>query len=85
MDRRDRPLFDNLRQRPALRIVELGRNAWRLAVDQAWRTGTNDSAITTIDLGPLKTVEVNDLAHGFTGLDEELTLLLATTSPFLLA
>ena len=66
-------------------VDELYANAWRLAVDQAWRTGTNDSAITTIDLGPLKTVEVNDLANGFTGLDEELTLLLATTSPFLLA
>ena len=66
-------------------VDELYANAWRLAVDQAWRTGTNDSAITTIDLGPLKTVEVNDLAHGFAGLDEELTLLLATTSPFLLA
>ena len=38
MDRRDRPLFDDLRQRPALRIVELGRNAWRLAVDQAVRS-----------------------------------------------
>ena len=41
-------------------------------LDQAWRAGTNGSAITTIDLGALKEEEANDLAHGFTGLDEEL-------------
>ncbi len=38
MDRRDRPLIHDLRQRLALAIVELGRIAWRLAVDQAVRS-----------------------------------------------
>ena len=37
MDRRDRPLIDDRRQRPALAIVELGRIARRFAVDQTVR------------------------------------------------
>ncbi len=37
MDRRDRPLIDDRRQRPALAIAELGRFAGCLAVDQTVR------------------------------------------------
>ena len=37
MDRRDRPLLNDLHQRPALAVVELGGFTRRLAVDQAAR------------------------------------------------